>query len=87
MHKAVIAGLRPDLGRIKREARARRRTQGDTAYMQHLDIVARELYGVRHFHEAQRLSQRSENAQPVPVNSYTPTQHYLRSLQEYYLDF
>ena len=76
MHNA--AG--PDLGRIKKEARYRRRTLGKASYMQYLDLVAREFYGVRHFHEAQALSARAHITD-------TPTQHYLRSLQEYYLDF
>ncbi|MBL6688761.1 MAG: hypothetical protein ISP91_00040 [Pseudomonadales bacterium] len=78
MHNAIT----PDLRRIKQEARRRRRALGNASYMQYLDLVSRELYGVRHFHEAQVLSTRVSSDR-----NQCPTQHYLRSLQEYYLDF
>lgn len=78
MHNAET----PDLVRIKKEARHRRRTLGKASYMQYLDLVAREFYSVRHYHEAQILSHRVDIRQ-----HQSPTQLYLRSLQEYYLDF
>lgn len=77
MHKTD----KPDLGRIRKEAKNRRRTEGRASYMQYLDQVAREFYGVRHFHEAQKVSRQKSEAVVV-----SPTQYYLRTLQEYYLD-
>lgn len=80
MHKSET----PDLARIRKEAKSRRRRQGHASYMQYLDLVARELYGVRHFHEAQAVSRAAHMTRSRQVS---PTHHYLRSLQAYYLDF
>lgn len=75
----------PDISHIKRQARAPKKDGGSMTYMQYLDQVARERYRVRHFHEA---LQRAAGAAPVDgVVVLSLTQHYLQSLQEYYLDF
>ena len=74
----------PDIQLIKRQARARSRGEGSMTYMQYLDQVARELYGVRHFHEARA---RYRSATTATAAAVSPLQHYLRSMQEYYLDF
>jgi hypothetical protein len=52
--------------------------------MQCLDQVARELYGLRHFHEARAKAKHAASATPA---SASPLQYYLRTVQEYYLDF
>lgn len=49
-------------------------------YMQYLDQASRELFGVRHFHEARRIAARSQK-------QTSALQFYLRSVQENYLDF
>ena len=79
MHNTDI----PDLARIRRQAKALRKTDAGSTYMQHLDQVARELYGVRHFHEARARAKLAATT----VLSASPLQYYLRSVQEYYLDF
>ena len=38
---------------IKRQARSLSRSIAEKSYMQYLDQVARERFGVRHYHEAQ----------------------------------
>ncbi len=81
----------PDIVNIKRQAKRRAKTDRRHSYMQHLDLVARELYGVRHFHEARALNDRAVDSttgvnQPPDLRQ-NPTQHYLQTLQEYYLDF
>ncbi len=73
-----------DIDGIKREAKALKKAGGSMTYMQYLDQVARDRYGVRHFHEAQILA-RKQLSTPAPA--LTPAQHYLHSMQEYYLDF
>ena len=84
----------PDLTRIKRKAKALKRNNGSMTYMQYLDQAAREIYGVRHFHEAQAHYAQAhfaqeKSAQPATENvqQASPLQYYLRSVQEYYLDF
>ena len=67
---------RPDLGLIKRHTKTRRKEDGGMTFWQRLDQVARELYGLRHFHEA--------SAKPAAAS---PLQYYLRTAQKYYLDF
>lgn len=52
-------------------------------YMQHLDQAARELYGVRHFHEATARAKR----ETLPVVQRSAASDYLQTVQEYYLDF
>lgn len=79
-----------DILRIKKHAKRLKKTHGSHGYMKYLDQAARELCGVRHFHEAQVLAAKTQTnvaiaASPILVAS--PMQHYLRSLQEYYLDF
>lgn len=74
----------PDIASIKREAKALKKAGGSMTYMQYLDQVSRQQYGVRHFHEAQVLARRLGSATQACL---TPAQHYLHSLQEYYLDF
>ena len=73
-----------DIARIKREAKTLRQRDGSMTYMQYLDQAARHLYGVRHFHEAQARYKRTIT---VPWVETTPAEYYLRSVQEYYLDF
>lgn len=83
----------PDLTRIKRKARALKRDNGSMTYMQYLDQAAREIYGVRHFHEAQAhyaqalFAQETAPTSTENVPQASPLQYYLRSIQEYYLDF
>ena len=69
-----------DILRIKRAARRMKKTGGSMTYMQYLDQASRELFGVRHFHEARSIAARSQK-QPSAL------QFYLRSVQENYLDF
>ena len=82
-----------DLMRIKREARTRRKQDASLTYMQHLDQVARRLYGVRHYYEARVLKQQTlpkqagDKTRPASgLLVATPAQHYLRDIQVYYLD-
>ena len=74
----------PDLDLIKRHARTRKKEGGDMTYMQCLDQVAAELYGLRHFHEARARVKHAAIATPIAAS---PLQYYLRTVQEYYLDF
>ena len=96
-----------DIDRIKHEAKTLRKRDGSMTYMQYLDQAARNLYGVRHFHEAQARYKRADIGSFVRTaegsfistaeGSFigaaegsvetTPAQYYLRSVQEYYLDF
>ena len=81
-----------DIDRIKREAKTLRKRDGSMTYMQYLDQAARNLYGVRHFHEAQAIYKRADIGSFIRTaeGSFigtTPAQYYLRSVQEYYLDF
>ena len=74
-----------DIIEIKRTAKRMKKRGGSMTYMQHLDQVSRELFGVRHFHEAKSLAhEQLVDEQKIPVS---PTQFYLRSVQENYLDF
>ncbi len=70
-----------DIARIKQTAKKLKKQGGGRTYMQYLDQAARELYGVRHYHEAQVRSKRQVPSS-VPVS---PVQHYLHTVQEYYL--
>jgi len=79
----------PDLTLIKRHAKAQRkerkeRKEGGMTYMQCLDEAARDLYGLRHFHEARARVKHAAIATPTAAS---PLQYYLRTVQEYYLDF
>tara|TARA_B110000503_G_scaffold109974_1_gene164594 strand:- start:970 stop:1212 length:243 start_codon:yes stop_codon:yes gene_type:complete len=74
----------PDLNLIKRQAKTRSKEAVGMTYMQCLDQVARELYGLRHFHEARAKAKHAANATPATAS---PLQYYLRTVQEYYLDF
>ena len=68
----------------RRAAKSRRKVGMGMSYMQCLDHVAREMYGVRHFHEARARVKRAASKAPIIVS---PLQYYLRTVQEYYLDF
>jgi hypothetical protein len=74
----------PDLNLIKRHAKIQSKEGGGMTYMQCLDQAARELYGLRHFHEARARVKHAAGATPIPAS---PLQYYLRTVQEYYLDF
>ncbi len=94
--------IKIDITRLKREARRRSKRDETRSYMQHLDLVAHQLYGVRHFHEARTrfLRVAQNNLQDSPqlnsqlnqhttdglIEPLTVAQYYMRSLQEYYLD-
>jgi len=67
---------RPDSGLIKRHTKTRRKEDGGMTFRRCLDQVGRELYCLRHFHEASAK----------PAAALTP-QYYLRTVQKYYLDF
>lgn len=74
---------------IKRQARILSRTRGKKSYMQYLDQVANERFGVRHYHEAQTRVKRNGSAsfragRTSPSGSVTA--FYLSACQEYYLD-
>ena len=80
MHNDVV----PNLLQLKRQARRLQRNDaggGRRSYMQYLDEAARNVYGLRHYHEAIRLSRRRPNPGATPFELYRQT------LQEYYLDF
>ena len=73
-----------DIHLIKREARALRKRDGSMTYMQYLDQVARELYGLRHFHEAVARHRRQPAKSPFsPIAHYL---HYQLDQQAYYMD-
>ena len=74
-----------DIKQIKREARRMSRTAAEGSYMQHLDAAARNLYGVRHYHEALMRHRRSDVPPVAVAPAWTHSQHYLHTLQEYYL--
>lgn len=74
----------PDLDLIKRHAKTRKKDGGGMTYMQYLDQSTRELYGLRHFHEARARVKQAASATPTAAS---PLQYYLRTVQEYYLDF
>jgi hypothetical protein len=76
----------PDLTLIKRHAKTQRkeRKEGGMTYMQCPDKTARELYGLRHFHEARARVKYAASATPTAASH---PQYYLRTVQEYYLDF
>lgn len=73
----------PDLKRIKRLAKVLKK-ESPRRHMHCLDDAARQLYGVRHYHEARVLAGRATAA---AVPTVDPAKLYLRTLQEYYLDF
>jgi hypothetical protein len=77
----------PDLGLIKRHAKTRSKEGGGMTYMQCLDQAARELYGLRHFHEARARVKHAASATHAMPIAASPLQYYLRTVQEYYLDF
>ncbi len=72
---------------IKREARRLSRAIVDKTYMQHLNEVARNRFGVRHYHEAQTRAKRAQSSNFVALDAQSPLIFYLQSCQEYYLDF
>lgn len=75
---------------IKRKAKALARARDDKSYMQCLDIVCQQDWGLRHFHEAQKLAENS----PEQINQQhqQPNQHqsawtlYLQACQESYFE-
>ena len=86
------------LSLIKKRARFLSRTDGNKSYMQYLDQVAREQFGVRHYHEAQTQAKRKivgENVSRVDTGTVIPVaalcidtyrNSYMNSCQQYYLD-
>ncbi|MFP6808685.1 MAG: hypothetical protein VB957_16135 [Pseudomonadales bacterium] len=66
---------------IKRRARAMSKASTEKSYMQFLDQVASEQFGVRHYHEA-LVQARKQSSTP-----YSAMAFYLSTCQEYYLDF
>ena len=78
----------PDLNLIKRQAKTHRKEGGGMTSMQCLDQAARELYGLRHFHEARaKVRVKVKHAASVTPTAASPLQYYLRTVQEYYPDF
>lgn len=69
---------------IKRHARLLSRSMREKTYMQYLDQVARERFGVRHYHEAQV---RAGKVAPGRVLPTSRTEFYQLACQEYYLEF
>ena len=80
---SVITLNNEDLRAVKRQAKFRARQNPALSYMQHLDIVAREMLGVRHFHEARK---RVDRAPAQDYHSSTPWMLYLQACQESYFD-
>jgi hypothetical protein len=82
------------LSLIKKRARILSRTIGNKSYMQYLDQVAREQFGVRHYHEAQARAKRKQAAgvktgQAISVATLRMSNYmnsYMSSCQQYYLD-
>ena len=86
------------LSLIKKRARFLSRPDGNKSYMQYLDQVAREQFGVRHYHEAQTQAKRKivrENISGEDTGTVNPVaalcmdalrNSYLNSCQQYYLD-
>ena len=69
---------------IKHHARLLSKSIRKKTYMQYLDQVARERFGVRHYHEAQV---RAGKITPERVVRVSPMTFYQQACQEYYLEF
>ena len=90
------------LSLIKKKARILSRTVGNKSYMQYLDQVARDQFGVRHYHEAQALAKpkivsekvaRADAGPVIPVAALGMGNYmnsymnsYMNNCQQYYLD-
>ena len=82
------------LSLIKKRARILSRTVGNKSYMQYLDQVAREQFGVRHYHEAHTRAKRKQAAgvrtgQAISVTALYMSNYmnsYMNNCQQYYLD-
>ena len=72
------------LRQIKRQARLLSRSSYNKTYMQYLDQVAREQFGVRHYHEAQT---RAGKGAAVDIRRESLMVFYQQACQEYYLEF
>lgn len=70
---------------VKRRARELSRLESGRTYMQHLDAVARDLLGVRHFHEARQLATRV-TPQEMSAAITSPLTWYLTACQESYFE-
>jgi hypothetical protein len=75
----------PDLNLIKRQARTHRKEGSDMTYLQCPDQAARELYGLRHFHQS-RAGVKVKHAASATPAAASRLQYYLRTVQEYYPD-
>ena len=69
---------------IKRHARLLSKSKRQKTYMQYLDQVARERFGVRHYHEAQVRAGKIATERVVQIS---PMVFYQQACQEYYLEF
>ncbi len=69
---------------IKRHARLLSKSMRQKTYMQYLDQVARERFGLRHYHEAQV---RAAKVTPQRAVRDSPIAFYQQACQEYYLEF
>ena len=74
---------------VKRRAKQLSRSRQDVTYMQCLDIVCQDDFGLRHFHQAQKLVTRK---QPVTANvapgeqSHSAWTLYLQACQDSYFE-
>ncbi len=80
----LLPNLLPDLLSDRGLIKTRNKKAGGITYMQCLDQAAQELYGRRHFHKAKARVKHAANDTPIAAS---PLQYYLRTVQEYYLDF
>lgn len=74
---------------VKRRAKQLSRSRRDVTYMQCLDIVCQEDFGLRHFHQAQQLASRKAPS-TASVNTAEPSSAawtlYLQACQDSYFE-
>ena len=74
---------------VKRRAKLLSRSRQDVSYMQCLDIVCQEDWGLRHFHQAQKLvTRKPSNKTNVPrgEQSHSAWTLYLQACQDAYFE-
>lgn len=74
------------LKRIKRHAKLLKKKLPGKTYMQNLDMAARELTGVRHYHEARAVARRSYAAAADESREFSPWLDYARTCQAHYFE-
>lgn len=77
---------RADIGTIKRRAKQLSRLNTGKSYMQHLDVLARDMFGVRHYHEARKVAERGQTTVSPAPKVVSPLVLYFHACQDAYFE-